>query len=121
MRGTREGDVVDLLTLCLTGDPPSAYPGAMPRGPRLDAPGVLHHVMARGIEGRALFRDDRDRAEFVRRLADLAEVEAFQVYARAFLPNQVHLLVRTGRRPLAHAMRRLLAFRSKVNTQIGRT
>ena len=26
----------------------------MPRGPRLDAPGVLHHVMARGIERRKL-------------------------------------------------------------------
>jgi hypothetical protein len=25
----------------------------MPRGPRLDAPGVLHHVMVRGIERRA--------------------------------------------------------------------
>ena len=33
----------------------------MPRGPRLDAPGVLHHVMVRGIERRPLFGDDRDR------------------------------------------------------------
>jgi len=39
----------------------------MPRQPRLDAPGVLHHVMLRGIERRAIFRDDTDRADFVRR------------------------------------------------------
>ena len=38
---------------------------AMPRQARLDAPGVLHHVMVRGIERRAIFRDDTDRADFV--------------------------------------------------------
>ncbi len=51
----------------------------MPRGPRLDAPGVLHHVMVRGIERRAPFRDDRDRDEFVRRLAELAASGAVTV------------------------------------------
>lgn len=33
----------------------------MPRQARLDAPGTLHHVMIRGIEGREIFRDDVDR------------------------------------------------------------
>ena len=37
----------------------------MPRGPRRDAPGVLHHVMVRGIERRAILRDDRDGAHLV--------------------------------------------------------
>ena len=36
----------------------------MPRTGRLDAPGALHHVMARGIERREIFRDDGDRAAF---------------------------------------------------------
>ena len=45
----------------------------MPRGPRLDAPGVLHHVMTRGLERRAIFRDARDRADFGARLAGLGE------------------------------------------------
>jgi len=40
-------------------------PLAMPRQPRLDAPNVLHHVMVRRLERRALFRDDQDRADFV--------------------------------------------------------
>jgi len=30
----------------------------MPRGPRLDYPGTLHHVMARGIKRREIFLDD---------------------------------------------------------------
>ncbi len=62
----------------------------MPRGPRLDAPGVLHHVMARGIMRHAIFRDNRDRDDFVRRLGALASSRAFQVYARALLPNHFH-------------------------------
>ena len=44
------------------------YASPMPRQPRLDAPGTLHHVMVRGIERRAIFRDDTDRADFVARL-----------------------------------------------------
>lgn len=33
----------------------------MPCQARLDAPGVLQHVMARGIERREIFKDDKDR------------------------------------------------------------
>ena len=80
----------------------------MPRGPRLDAPGVLHHVMVRGIERCAIFRDDRDRADFVDRVAALAAAKGWTVVAWALLPNHAHLLVRSGRRPLAAAMRSLL-------------
>jgi REP-associated tyrosine transposase len=83
-------------------------PLAMPRQPRLDAPDTLHHVMVRGIERTALFRDDRDRTDFVTRLATLAEAGAWTVYAWALLANHAHLLVRTGRRPLARSMRSLL-------------
>ena len=44
----------------------------MPRQTRLDAPGTLHHVMIRGIEGKSIFRDGRDRRDFVSRLGDLS-------------------------------------------------
>ncbi len=64
--------------------------------------------MVRGIERRAIFRDDRDRADFVRRLAALAQSAAWTVYAWALLPNHAHLLVRTARAPLARATRSLL-------------
>ena len=52
----------------------------MPRQPRLDAPDTLHHVMVRGIERTTLFRDDGDRADFLARLAALAEAGALTVY-----------------------------------------
>lgn len=41
----------------------------MPRQARLDMPGLVHHVMARGIEGREIFRDAEDREAFLDRLA----------------------------------------------------
>ena len=80
----------------------------MPRQPRLDAPGVLHHVMVRGIERTAIFRADGDRADFVARLARGVERDAWRVYAWALLPNHAHLLVRTGGWPLARTLRSLL-------------
>ncbi len=80
----------------------------MPRGPRLDAPGVLHHVMVRGLERRALFHNDEDRADFTARLAALADRGSLVVYAWALLPNHAHLLIRTGQKPLARSMRSLL-------------
>ena len=80
----------------------------MPRLARLDAPGILHHVMMRGLDRQVIFRDDRDRADFVGRLDRLATAGAFSVYAWALLPNHAHLLVRTKARPLPRAMRSLL-------------
>jgi REP element-mobilizing transposase RayT len=80
----------------------------MPRGPRLDAPGTLHHVMVRAIAEQSLFRNDHDRDDFVARVAALVQDGAWTVYAWALLPNHAHLLVRTERRPLSRVMRALL-------------
>jgi REP element-mobilizing transposase RayT len=64
--------------------------------------------MVRGLERRAIFRDDRDRRDFVQRLATLTQAQAWTVYAWALLPNHLHLLVRTQRRPLPRTMGALL-------------
>lgn len=80
----------------------------MPRSARLDAPGVLHHVMGRGIERRRIFLSDEDRNDFLSRLGFLAEEDCLKVYAWALLPNHFHLLCKTGKIPLARSMRRLL-------------
>ena len=43
----------------------------MPRSARLDQPGLLQHVIVRGIEKRDIFLDDEDKDDFVRRLSTL--------------------------------------------------
>jgi putative transposase len=80
----------------------------MPRQARLDAPGTLHHVMARGIEGTNVFRTDKDRNDFLDRLAAQCEAEALKVYAWTLIPNHFHLLVRTGNRSISASMRKIL-------------
>ena len=40
----------------------------MPRKVRIDAPGALHHIIARGIERRKIFFDSADRDIFLKRL-----------------------------------------------------
>ena len=80
----------------------------MPRGPRLDAPDTLHHVIARGIDRGTIFHDDVDPADFVDRLARLATPRHLHVYAWALLTNHLHLLVRTAGVPLSRSMQRLL-------------
>jgi len=80
----------------------------MPRQARLDAPGVLQHVMARGIERRKIFTDNKDRASFLERFAVILEETQTQCYAWAFIPNHFHLLLRTGPTTLSKVMRRLM-------------
>ena len=72
------------------------------------AAGALHHIMVRGIERRAVFRNDKDRDHFLERLgAILAETHTL-CYAWALIPNHFHLLLKTGSVPLSTVMRRLL-------------
>ena len=80
----------------------------MPRQPRLDAPGLLQHVMARGIERRKIFLDDKDRESFLERFAIILEETQTQCYAWALIPNHFHLLLRTGPTPLSQVIRRLM-------------
>ena len=80
----------------------------MPRSARLDAPGVLHHVMGRGIEKRKIFLDDQDRVDFIKRLGELVQEGSMDIYAWAILPNHFHILCKTKKQPLSASMRKLL-------------
>ena len=42
----------------------------MPRHRRLEIPGAIYHVIARGIERREIYKDDDDRKEFLKRFAE---------------------------------------------------
>jgi len=80
----------------------------MPRQPRLDAPGALHHIIGRGIERTSIFRTDQDREDFLKRLADLCRAGELIVYAWSLMPNHFHLLLRTGRQSISKSMGKLL-------------
>ncbi len=80
----------------------------MPRQPRLDAPGTLHHVIGRGISGVKILGNKKDREDFLERVTDLVSNDALRVYAWAMMSTHFHLLARTGKRSLSDSMRKLL-------------
>ena len=80
----------------------------MPRQPRLDIPGLLQHVIVRGIERSEIFLDDDDRRRFIDRFDQLLVSTGTDCYAWALIPNHFHLLVRCTGVELSRFMRRLL-------------
>ena len=57
----------------------------MPRKARIDAPGALHHVMARGIEGLIIFTDNEDFDDLLERLESIAAETHTSCYAWSLL------------------------------------
>lgn len=93
----------------------------MPRHARLDAPGTLHHIMVRGIEGITIFRDDDDRKDFLSRLSDLTEKTKTRLLAWALMDNHVHFLLFSGPVGISTFMRRLLTgYGIRFNRKHGR-
>lgn len=81
----------------------------MPRQPRLNIPGLIHHVMARGIEGRDIFCDDADREGFLNRLADVVRKPGGpRLYAWTLMSTHFHFLLQSGEGLLSPMMRRLM-------------
>ncbi len=80
----------------------------MPRKPRIDAPGLLYHVMARGIDRGAIYTDDHDRDFFLKRLGEILTETKTTLHAFALLPSHFHLLILRNRTPLSTVMSRLL-------------
>ncbi len=82
----------------------------MPRRARLDVPGALHHIMVRGIDRSAIFKDDEDRSRFLERLGENIAGGHCAVYAWVLMDNHVHLLFRSGKEGISAVMRKLLTW-----------
>ncbi|HJV36178.1 transposase [Geomonas sp.] len=80
----------------------------MPRLARLDAVGVLQHVMVRGIEKRDIFLDDKDRERFLAHFSELLIKTDTSCLAWSLMTNHLHLLLRPEKTKLSFFMRRLL-------------
>ena len=80
----------------------------MPRAARIDIPGLLHHVIVRGIERKDIFLDDADRANFVQRFGLVLQQTGTQCLAWSLMSNHFHLLLKPTAEKLSSFMRRLL-------------
>jgi len=79
----------------------------MARKPRIEFPGALYHVIARGNDRQKTFACDRDYEHFLHLLRQAKERFKFTLYAYTLMPNHLHLLVETGEIPLSKIMQSL--------------
>jgi putative transposase len=80
----------------------------MARPLRLQFPGALYHVTARGNERKAIVRDDDDRELWLGGVERVCSRFGWLVYAYCLMDNHFHLLVETPVVPnLARGMREL--------------
>jgi REP element-mobilizing transposase RayT len=76
----------------------------MPRSIRIQYPGALYHVMARGNRREAIFADDEDRRYFLHSLAQACERTGWRVHAWVLMGNHYHLLIQTPEPNLVSGM-----------------
>ena len=87
----------------------------MPRGPRLNIPGGIYHVMTRGNRKAAIFEDDYDRERFIDIAAEAAARHSVRVFVESRLGNHYHQVVQTPRANLPEYM----AYLNGVFTQFS--
>ena len=93
----------------------------MSRPLRVEYPGALYHVTARGNEQRPVFRDDVDRACYLDHLARYRARFGFRVHAYCLMTNHIHLADETSDTPLSLIMLALHCSYSKAfNRRLGR-
>ncbi len=77
----------------------------MPRQVRIEYPGALYHVMARGNRKEDIFLDDGDRHAFLKALGDMCTRSEIFVHAYVLMPNHYHLVLETPLGNLTDGMR----------------
>lgn len=79
----------------------------MARKPRVEFPGALYHVIARGNRRTTIFHDEADYTAYLERFERYRHQDGVRCYAFVLMANHVHLLVETSSVPLSHTMQSL--------------
>ena len=79
--------------------------GVMARPLRVQYPGAVYHLMARGDHGQAVFKDDFDCNLFLQTLGEACEKTGWRVYAYVLMANHYHLLAQTPEPNLVAGMK----------------
>jgi len=65
----------------------------MARLPRFVIPGQTQHVIQRGNDRKAIFRDEQDYRFYLEKLCGAAEKHQCDIHAYVLMTNHVHLLI----------------------------
>lgn len=92
----------------------------MPRPLRIQYPGALYHITARGNEKRDIFLDNGDRRKFLSLMKDLAEEKKFVFHAYCLMKNHYHILLETPFGNLSQGMQWInTSYSAYFNTKRG--
>jgi len=92
--------------LGLTGRVPGRHSArTIARPIRIEDPGAVYHVMARGSHGQELFQNDRDRQRFLETLGEACAKTGFRIHACVLMGNYYHLLLQTPEGNLVAGMK----------------
>ncbi len=93
----------------------------MARPLRLEFPGAIYHVTARGNARDAIFVDDEDRESFYGALGDVVTRFGWLIHAYCLMDNHYHLLIETPEGHLSAGMRQLNGvYTQRFNRRHGR-
>jgi putative transposase len=76
----------------------------MPRQVRIEFPGAVYHVMARGDRREDIFFDNADREMFLATLAEACGKHGWRIHAYVLMSNHYHLLLETPQPNLVKGM-----------------
>jgi len=79
----------------------------MARPLRLEFPGALYHITARGNERKEIYREQEDYILFLKTLSQVVEETGWLLHAYCLMPNHYHLLLETPEANLSKGMRQL--------------
>jgi putative transposase len=93
----------------------------VPRKPRIELAGGVHHVSARGNGRQALYLDDHDRRAYLQALAGAVDRCCWHCLSYCLMGNHLHLLVETPEPNLAVGMHRVQSTYARMfNRRHGR-
>lgn len=79
----------------------------MARPLRLEFPGALYHITARGNAQQPIYLDDADRQRFLRLVAQEIRQQHWRGYVYCLMDNYYYLVVQTPQPTLSRRLRRL--------------
>jgi len=79
----------------------------MARPLRIESPGAIYHITARGNARQNIFLEDRDYLSFFSILGDVSGNCGWKCYAYCLMPNHYHLVLTTPTGELSRGMRQI--------------
>jgi len=79
----------------------------MARPVRIEYPGAYYYISSKGVDGKSIFNDVKDRQEFLHILQEVTARMQWDVYAYNLLPDSFQLFIKTPKPNLSKGMRQL--------------